>query len=459
MAPSPPLLLNDLSRGHFEVVSSMEGDKDSLNIILDSIADGVFTVDKEWRITSFNKSAERITGFSRSEAIGQYCYEIFRTNVCLEQCALRETMETKQNIINKELNILDKYNQEIPVSISTAVLRDKKGNIIGGVETFRDLSLIKELDKEIHEKYSFQDIISKHPSIISIFRILPDIARSEATVLIQGESGTGKELFAQAIHNLSPRKEKPLVKVNCGALPETLLESELFGYRKGAFTDAKRDKPGRFQLAEGGTIFLDEIGDIPPGIQAKLLRVLEGKEFEPLGGTTTLKADIRIVTATNKDLSKLVKQNQFRDDLFYRLNVVKIELPSLSKRRTDVPLLIEHFIAKFNKKIGKEIKGVSEEVMNILMNYAYPGNIRELENIIEHTFILCKGSHILKGHLPRYLLEHETAVPEKKSIQKIEEEHIIHTLHTCGGNLAKAAEELGIHRTTLWRKLKRIGVA
>jgi PAS domain S-box-containing protein len=459
MAPSPPLLLNDLSRGHFEVVSSMEGDKDSLNIILDSIADGVFTVDKEWRITSFNKSAERITGFSRSEAIGQYCYEIFRTNVCLEQCALRETMETKQNIINKELNILDKYNQEIPVSISTAVLRDKKGNIIGGVETFRDLSLIKELDKEIHEKYSFQDIISKHPSIISIFRILPDIARSEATVLIQGESGTGKELFAQAIHNLSPRREGPLVKVNCGALPEPLLESELFGYRKGAFTDAKRDKPGRFQLAEGGTIFLDEIGDIPPGIQAKLLRVLEGKEFEPLGGTTTLKADIRIVTATNKDLSKLVKQNQFRDDLFYRLNVVKIELPSLSKRRTDVPLLIEHFIAKFNKKIGKEIKGVSEEVMNILMNYAYPGNIRELENIIEHTFILCKGSHILKGHLPRYLLEHETAVPEKKSIQKIEEEHIIHTLHTCGGNLAKAAEELGIHRTTLWRKLKRIGVA
>jgi PAS domain S-box-containing protein len=459
MAPSPPLLLSDISREHHEVTASMEDEKDSLNIILNSIADGVFTVDKEWRITSFNRSAERITGFSRAEAIGQYCYEIFRTNVCLERCALRETMETKQNIINKELNILDKYNQEIPVSISTAVLRDKKGKIIGGVETFRDLSLIKELDKEIHEKYSFQDIISKHPSIISIFRILPDIARSEATVLIQGASGTGKELFAQAIHNLSPRREGPLVKVNCGALPETLLESELFGYRKGAFTDAKRDKPGRFQLAEGGTIFLDEIGDIPPGIQAKLLRVLEGKEFEPLGGTATLKADVRVVTATNKDLSKLVKQNQFRDDLFYRLNVVKIELPSLTKRRTDIPLLIEHFIAKFNKKIGKEIKGVSEEVMNILMNYAYPGNIRELENIIEHAFILCRGIHILKGHLPRYLHELETLVPERKSIQKLEEEHIIHTLHTCGGNLTKAAEELGIHRTTLWRKLKRRGVS
>lgn len=433
----------------------MEGKKDSLNIILDSIADGVFTVDKEWRITSFNKSAERITGFSQEEAIGQYCNEIFRTNVCLERCALRETMETEQNIVNKELNILDKFNQEVPVSISTAVLRDKKGKILGGVETFRDLSLIKELDKEIHEKYSFQDIISKHPSIISIFRILPDIARSEATVLIQGESGTGKELFAQAIHNLSPRREGPLVRVNCGALPETLLESELFGYRKGAFTDAKRDKPGRFQLAEGGTIFLDEIGDIPPGIQAKLLRVLEGKEFEPLGGTTTLKADVRVVTATNKDLPKLVSLGQFRDDLFYRLNVVKIELPSLKERRTDIPLLIEHFIGKFNKKIVKEIKGVSEEVMNILMNYAYPGNIRELENIIEHAFILCKGTHIHKEHLPRYLHEQKTLVPEKKSIQKLEEEHIIHTLRKCGGNMAKAAEELGIHRTTLWRKLRR----
>jgi len=435
----------------------MEGEKDSLNIILNSIADGVFTVDAQWRITSFNKSAERITGFSQEEAIGQYCYEIFRTNVCLERCALRETMETEQNIINKELNILDKYNQEIPVSISTAVLRNEKGKIIGGVETFRDLSLIKELDKEIHEKYSFHDIISKHPAMITIFRILPDIARSEATVLIQGESGTGKELFAQAIHNLSSRSEGPLVKVNCAALPETLLESELFGYRKGAFTDAKHDKPGRFELADGGTIFLDEIGDIPPGIQAKLLRVLEGKEFEPLGGTTTIKADVRVVTATNKNLQKLVTRGQFRDDLYYRLNVVKIDLPSLKERGTDIPLLIEHFIRTFNKKIGKEITGVSEEVLNILMNYTYPGNIRELENIIEHAFILCKGTHILKEHLPRYLYNHKAPASEKKSIRKLEEEHIMHILNTCGGNMTKAARELGINRSTLWRKLKRMG--
>jgi PAS domain S-box-containing protein len=457
MAPSPlPLLRNTLRKQH-EVTASMKGESDSLSIILNSIADGVFTVDNEWRITSFNRSAERITGFSKEEAIGQYCYEIFRTNVCLEQCALRETIETGQNIINKELNILDKGNQEVPVSISTAVLQDEKGNIIGGVETFRDLSLIKELDKAIHEKYSFQDIISKHPALLNIFRILPDIARSEATVLIQGESGTGKELFAQAVHNLSQRNEGPFVKVNCGAIPENLLESELFGYRKGAFTDATRDKPGRFQLAEGGTIFLDEIGDISLGIQAKLLRVLEAKEFEPLGGTATLKADVRVVAATNKDLQKLVKQNLFRNDLYYRLNVVRIELPPLKERRMDIPLLIKHFIATFNKKTGKEVHGVSEEVMSILINYAYPGNVRELENVIEHSFILCKGTHIQKEHLPTNLSEQQAPAEQKKSIRKLEEEHIIHTIQTCGSNLSKAAKELGIHRTTLWRKLRRMG--
>ena len=434
----------------------MKAQKDDFSIILDSIADGVFTVDPQWRITSFNESAQRITGFSKKEAIGQYCYEIFRTNVCLDRCALRETMRTGQNIINKELNILDRHNQELPVSVSTAVLRNEKGDIIGGVETFRDLSLMKELDKEIHEKYSFHDIISRHPSIVNIFRILPDIARSEATVLIQGESGTGKELFAQAIHDLSPRRDGPLVKVNCSALPETLLESELFGYVKGAFTDAKHDKSGRFRLAEGGTIFLDEIADIPPAIQAKLLRVLETKEYEPLGATSTTKADVRVVAATNKDLQSLLKLGQFRDDLYYRLNVVKIELPSLRERRTDTPLLVEHFIQSFNTKTGNDIQGVADDVMNILMNYSYPGNIRELENIIEHAFILCKKAHIQLEHLPAYLHDQKPPPPAKRSIRDMEEEHIRHTLQKYGGNMTKAARELGIHRSTLWRKMRKM---
>jgi len=429
-----------------------------VDVILDSIADGVFTVDKSWKITSFNKAAELITGFSREEAVGQYCHEIFRTSVCMDNCALRETMETNRNIVNKEINILNRWNQQTPVSISTAVLRDRRGRIIGGVESFRDLSLIKELNREIHEKYSFQDIISKHPSIVNIFRILPDIAQSDATVLIQGESGTGKELFAQAIHNLSPRHAGPMINVNCAALPETLLESELFGYVKGAFTDAKGDKPGRFQRAQGGTIFLDEIGDITPGTQVKLLRVLETKEFEPLGSTKTLRVDVRILTATNKDLSELVSRAVFRDDLYYRLNVVRIDLPPLRDRRPDIPLLIDHFLALFNRKTGKQITGVSDQAMFLLLNYHFPGNIRELENIIEHSFILCKGPVIELHHLPAYLRdEHGPSRPVHQTIEDVENIHILETLRKHGGNMTHAAVELGIHRSTLWRKIKKLG--
>jgi PAS domain S-box-containing protein len=255
--------------------------------ILDSIADGVFTVNQDFRITSFNRAAAKITGFKKEEAIGQYCYEVFRTSACLDHCPLREAMETGQDIVDLEVDILNKQNKEIPVSISAAVWKDESGKPMGGAEVFRDLSPIVELRRRIEDRYTFQDIISKSDAFQEIFETLPDIAESDATVLITGDSGTGKELFATAIHNLSSRRDKPFVKVNCGALPHTLLESELFGYKRGAFTDAKQDKPGRFKLAEGGSIFLDEIGDISQGTQVKLLRVLETKEFEPLGGIGT----------------------------------------------------------------------------------------------------------------------------------------------------------------------------
>ena len=275
-------------------------------LILDSIADGVFTVDQEGRITSFNKAAERITGFSKEEAVGQYCHEIFRSNLCFEACALKHTAETAETIINLEVNILNRANKEVPISISTAVVRDDSGNVVGAVETFRDLSLIKELHKEISRQYSFQDILGRSKAMLELFQILPDIAKSDATALIEGESGTGKELFAAALHNLSTRNDKPLIKVNCAALPETLLESELFGYKKGAFTDARRDKPGRFHRAHGGTIFLDEIGDMSKGTQVKLLRVLEQKEYEPLGSNKTERVDVRIIAATNRDLMEMM---------------------------------------------------------------------------------------------------------------------------------------------------------
>jgi len=434
------------------------------NIILDSIADGVFTINEEEEITSFNRAAEEITGFSRKEAIGHYCFNIFRTNICQTDCALRQTSKTGKSIVNMPVNILNKEGKEVPVSISTAVLKDENGDVVGAVETFRDLSVVEELRKEIYKQYSLEDIISKNHHIQDIFRILPDIAESDSTVLIKGPSGSGKELFASAIHNLSHRKNHPYIKVNCGALPDTLLESELFGYVKGAFTDAKKDKPGRFALAEGGTILLDEIGDMSKALQVKLLRILQERQYEPLGGITSKNADVRIVTATNKDLSNLVKTGRFREDLFYRLNVVKIELPPLNKRREDVPLLIENFIRKFNLKKGKNIIGVSDDVMVLLMIYDFPGNIRELENIIEHAFVLCKDSIIEIRHLPAEFAQGfndkgtSNAETLTHPLKSAEAELIQKTLEKHKGSRLATAKELGVNRSTLWRKIKKYGL-
>ena len=434
------------------------------NVILNSIADGVFTTDNDGKITFMNKAAEEITGFSNREAIGHYCFDVFRADICQSRCALKETLKTKKDIINLSATILKKGGQNVPISVSTAVLKNERGQIIGGVETFRDLSAIEELRKELSQKYTLGDIISKNHLIHDIFNILPNIAESDSTVLIQGASGTGKELFANAIHNLSQRKAKPFIKVNCGALPDTLLESELFGYVKGAFTDAKKDKPGRFALANGGTIFLDEVGDMSPSLQVKLLRVLQEKEYEPLGSTSPRKTDVRIIAATNKDLSKLVNEGKFRDDLFYRLNVVKIELPPLSQRREDIPLLIDAFIQKFNAKMGKQIMGVSDQALRLLLKYDYPGNVRELENIIEHAFVLCGGNRIDMDCLPRELTmrQEETnsfvPVKEEHPFGRAEAEVVKRTLEKHKGNRIKAAQELGISRATLWRKVKRYGL-
>ena len=437
-------------------------------LILDSIADGVFTVDQQGRITSFNQAAERITGFSKEEAVGQYCHEIFRSNLCFEACALKHTAETTEPIVNLEVNILNRDNREIPISISTAVVRDERGNVVGAVETFRDLSLIKELRKEISSNYSFQDILGRSKSMLELFQILPDISQSDATVLLEGESGTGKELFATAIHNLSTRKERPLIRVNCAALPETLLESELFGYKKGAFTDARSDKPGRFRQAHGGTILLDEIGDMSKGTQVKLLRVLEQKEFEPLGSTKTERVDVRIIAATNRDLMEMMHRREFREDLFFRLNVIRLSIPPLRERREDIPLLLDHFIERINLKQSKQVKKLSRSALKILLNYDFPGNVRELENIIEHAIILTKGIEIQPRNLPSYLRSEQIEVPARAKIseeqdlavlEKVERDLIASALERNGGNTGMAAKELGIHRTTLWRKMKRYGIA
>lgn len=431
--------------------------------ILDSIADGVFTVDEKMRITYFNRAAEKITGVSRREAIGQYCFEVLRANVCERTCSLRCSFETGEQTINRHVNILRADGKQIPISISTAVLRDDNGNIVGGVETFRDLSTLEELQKEIKRAYTFEDIVSKNHRILKIFDILPNIAESESTVLIQGPSGSGKELFARAIHNLSPRKEGPFVAVNCGALPDTLLESELFGYIKGAFTDAKKDKPGRFALAKGGTIFLDEVESLPPAMQVKLLRVLQEREFEPLGATVPIKAEVRVIAATKDDLAALVEQGDFRDDLYFRLNVVKLQLPALAERRDDIPLLINHFIDKFNRKMGRNLARVSDEVLGVLLQYAFPGNVRELENIIEHAFVMCRGEEIQLQHLPPEFSQVQSAVhapaPAPQPLQDAERQTILTALQKHNWNKVETAKALGLHRTTLWRKMKEYRLA
>jgi len=428
------------------------------NIILDSIADGVFTIDMDSKITSINRAAAEILGINEENAIGKLCFEIFHASICEHSCALKETMNTGRNVINKTVYVVNSSGDKIPITISTALLKDKNGNVIGGVETFRDISDMEVLRKKIESGYTIEDIVSKSKYFKDLLSILPDIALSDSTVLIEGPSGTGKELVARGIHNLSARNNNNLVTINCAAVPDNLLESELFGYKAGAFTDARKDKPGKAALAEGGTLFLDEIGEVSPAIQAKLLRFIQEREYEPLGGTTPIKSDVRIVAATNKHLLTEVNNGKFREDLYYRINVINITLPSLSARSEDIPLLVNHFIRKLNIIKGKNIEGVTDEVMNILMNYNFPGNVRELENIIEHTFVLCRESYISMNHLPTHLRLSEPTIEGDMTLAEMERIYIMRALERNDGNRTKTAHDLGIDSSTLWRKIKKYNI-
>ena len=432
------------------------------DIILDSIADGVFTVDDNWRITSFNRAAEEITGVRREEAIGQRCKDVLKADVCERGCILRKTIQSGKSIVNRTVHIVDAAGRRLPISISTALLKDEKGRIIGAVETFRDISVEEQLRKAIAGRYSFEDIISKNHRMNQLFDILPDVADSASAVLLEGESGTGKELFARAIHHLSPRKKQPFIAVNCGALPDTLLESELFGYKAGAFTDAKKDKPGRFRLAERGTLFLDEIGDISPALQVRLLRVLQEKTYEPLGSVETVPSDVRIIAATNRRLQELVKEGKFREDLYYRIHVIRMELPPLRDRMEDIPLLADHFIHHFNVLQKKVIAGLSGEALACLVSYDYPGNVRELQNVIEHAFILCKSGLIEPHHLPENLCLYRgmesSGRNETMNMKDLEAVFITNMLRRHQWNRIKTAKALGIHKSTLFRKIKALNI-
>ena len=430
--------------------------------ILESISDGVFTVDSDWRITTFNRAAEEITGVPRKEAIGQRCSEVFRSSMCGTDCALRQTLETGKPIIGKSGYIIDSGGERIPVSISTAVLKDGDSNVIGGAETFRDLSELETLRQELEGKFHVGDLASRSPLMQRVFEVLPAIAASPSTVLILGETGTGKELVARAIHSLSPRRRGPFIALNCGALPETLLESELFGYKAGAFTGATRNKPGRFALAGGGTIFLDEIAEVVPALQVKLLRVLQERTYEPLGAAHSESTDARVIVATNKDLSEWVRTGLFREDLYYRVNVVRIELPPLRRRKEDIPLLINQFVTRFNRLQQKTVQGIAHEALSLLMAHHWPGNIRELENIIERAFILCREGYIGIKHLPEELTGHTAAEQNDSNVRSahdvLDAQAIRSTLERTGFNRLEAARELGIHKTTLFRRMKRLGI-
>lgn len=429
--------------------------------ILESISDGVFTVDKLWKITSFNRAAEDITGIPRKEALGRQCCEVFRSSMCETGCALEKTIKTGKPIINRSGFIITSQGSRIPISVSTAVLRDEKGKIMGGAETFRDLSEVEGLRKELEGRFRMGDLVSRSPLMEAIFEIMPAVAESPSTVLILGETGTGKELAARTIHSLSPRADEPFVAVNCGALPDTLLESELFGYKAGAFTGAVKDKPGRFSLAGKGTIFLDEMGEISPAMQVRLLRVLQEKTFEPLGSVKSERLEARIIAATNKDMEKLVEDKVFRQDLYYRINVVRMEMPPLRKRKEDIALLVDNFVKKFNRIQGRKVPGIDSHALSLLMAHEWPGNIRELENAVERAFILCGDNEISLKHLPPEItgIDQLSKGTDIKSARKnLEARAISEAVERNNYNRQAAARELGIHKSTLFRKIKEFGI-
>ena len=431
-------------------------------VILESISDGVFTVDAQWLVTSFNRAAEEITGVKRSDAIGRRCSEVFRSSLCGADCALSQTFATRKPIIGISAYIVDSEGNRIPISISTALLHDAKGRVTGGAETFRDLSEVETLRQELTGKFRVGDLISRSPLMQRVFEVLPAIAASPSTVLLLGDTGTGKELVARTIHQLSPRREGPFVAVNCGALPDTLLESELFGYKAGAFTGANKDKPGRFALAKGGTIFLDEIGEVSPALQVKLLRVLQERTYEPLGSTRSEQTDVRVITATNRDLAERMQEGAFREDLYYRLNVVRIELPPLRRRKEDIPLLVDQFVTHFNRLRKTDVSGITAEALSLLMAHDWPGNIREVENAIEHAFILCHEGYIDIRHLPEELRAHGSGAGFGSDIRSahdiLDGQAILTALERNAFNRVAAARMLGIHKTTLFRQMKKLGI-
>jgi PAS domain S-box-containing protein len=447
--------LNDLVR-----------DPTFLGSVLDTMSDGLMVVDPEGTILSFNAAAEKITGYRSDEVVGRAC-SILDTNTCVYREGGRKEIRCSLfkdgKAVRKNCRIRAKDGSEVHLLKNATVLRDDQGEMIAGIETMTDVTslVIKDLQLQqlargIKEEQGLQGIVGRNHAMLRVYDQIRNAARSEAPVIVLGESGTGKELVAAAIHTLSRRRKGPFIKVNCAALNEHLLESELFGHRKGAFTGAMRDREGRFEAAGAGTIFLDEIGDTPLAMQAKLLRVLEEKEIERVGENLPISVDIRLITATNKDLDSLVESGDFREDFLYRVNVIPITLPPLRKRADDIPILVAHFLSKISAVGDKEIASITPAAMEELQCYCWPGNIRQLVNTLEYAVITCHGSTIDVSDLPGYLFTDPSCPPPVRRRPRVTREGIAEALRKSGGNRTAAAKSLGVSRVTLWKKLKEM---
>jgi two-component system response regulator HydG len=446
-----------------DLIDRIHYEKRSLKIILDNLDVGIFTVNRGGYITFFNHKAEKLSGYDRRQVLGKSYSAIFGEGEAGDRFFLKESINTglKQSIRSGEL--LSNAGEKVPVRANLMALRNEKDAIVGGLVTLHDLTLEHQLDQVISDRYTFHDMIGKSPEMQKVFETVSVIAGTAATILIEGPTGTGKDLLAKVIHSSSQRASCPFVKVNCAAIPDNLLESEMFGYIKGAFTGADRDKPGRFNEADGGSIFLDEIGELPLSLQAKLLRVLEDREFYPLGSRHTCKVDVRILSASNKRLDKLVADGLFREDLFYRLNVFRLNLPALKDRKIDLPLLLRHILRRLCAARGSHPVKISKSTMELLLKFDYPGNVRELENILEHALIISQEKEILPEHLPDHV-QRPTPTSDSQTVSvnsrmdtsdSIERQKIIQSLNKHAGNRTETALALNIDRTTLWRKMKR----
>lgn len=445
-------------------MKSLDTKQINTEVILDSLNDSVVTIGLDKKVKYLNKAAERLLGYSKEEAKERSCAQVVRCAACDSECLLEQTLSTSQNIKDYETVLKNKNGKVVTISTNTVLLKNKNGRVIGGVEIIRDRSQIEALNEALRGKYSFENIIGKNHRMQSICSLLPEMARGESNVLIEGELGTGKELLARAIHENGPRSEKPFVKVSCGGLTDSILTGELFGYVKGAFPGAVSNQVGSLDLADGGTVFLDEVGFVGSTAQTKLLQFIKEKHFERVGDHRRIHANVRIIAATHRDLTLAVERGEFLKELHHKFRTISIVLPPLRERREDIPLLVQHFLKRFNTLIGKKIKSVSPGAMDILLNYDYPENIQRLENIIEHAVVLCNGSSILPSHLPKdmFFVKDDfidLAIKQENPFKVLEKQLVLKALSQTDWNYSAAAEKLKISRTTLWRKIKEFGIS